>query len=492
MPMATVSRSPPSAPRPAPAARLIVPVCGLLGVCFAGFLYSTDTSAYYRLLTAWMLAPFPHPFIDWEWIPSAVECWRKGVDVYVDNTCYLPVAHGRHNYSPLWLRATFLPSGAEWVMPFGLMFAVLFFVCIGSLPAPRRRRDIGIMLLASLSSLVAFALERANADVALFILITIGVHLWGRGLAWRLSAYTVFAFVGLLKFYPLVLFVMAVRERIGAFLAISIALCVTIAVFIYELGSEMSRATGSIPGGSYFTDMFGAVNLPYGLLRVALAAFKSAHLPGLALLDSIERPVARALLCILIIEAIARAVWLAGRGRLRTGLADMPSHEIGFLVAGAALVCGCFFAGQSVGYRSIFLLLALPGLLRLSQTLPDRASRGVLLATCIAVVFVMWVLTIQFFLFIFGLSDVLSGAGGPIGALHWLAHELAWWWIIGVLLSVLLSFVANSQVWTTVCQVLGLSPSGPGVANPSGVLQALRLACLPIGASRRRDVVNIC
>ena len=492
MPVTAISHCQAPAPRPARTARLIVPACGLLAIYFTGFLYVSDYPSYFRLLTAWMLAPFPHPFIDWEWIPSAVECWHKGVDVYVDNTCYLPVAHGRHNYSPLWLRATFLPYGAEWVMPFGLAYAVLFFVCLGSLPAPRRRRDIGIMLLASMSSLVAFALERANADVLLFILITGGAHLWGGGFARRLSAYAVFVLVGLLKFYPLVLFVMAVRERIGAFLAISVALCATIAVFVYELGGEMVSATGSILGGSYFTDMFGAVNLPYGLLRVVLATVKSAHLPGLALLESIELPVARVLFCLLIVEAVVRAIWLAGRGRLRAGLADMPSYEIGFLIAGAALVCGCFFAGQSVGYRSIFLLLALPGFLRLSQTLPDRSSRTALLATCVAIVFVMWVLTIQFLLFIFGLSDVLSGASGPVGALHWLAHELAWWWIIGVLLSVLLSFVANSQTWFTVCEALGLSLFGPGSTSRSRALQALRLACLPPGRNQRRDMVNIC
>ena len=168
--------------------RFVCTTVGLLALAIASGLYRYDTLAYFRIMTAWMLIPFVHPFIDWEWIPSAVGCWAKGVNVYVDNTCYAPFIHGRHGYSPLWLRATFLATGEAWVIPMGLALGALFLLSLTLLPLPKYRSGLAVMLLATLSSMTAFAVERGNVDLLIFLLVMIGVCLWAGRLPVRLLA----------------------------------------------------------------------------------------------------------------------------------------------------------------------------------------------------------------------------------------------------------------------------------------------------------------
>lgn len=431
-------------------ARLAVPAIsiGLLAVVVA--LYGLNQALYVRLLTVLMQRPGPQPFMDWAWIPSVVECWNLGVNVYVDNTCYTMVPHGRHSYSPLWLRATFLPLGSVWVSPVGIALAVAFLLSLATLPPPRNRRDFMLTLLATLSSLTVFALERANVDVIIFLLALLGVHLWAGGLASRLCGYAVFTFAALLKFYPLVLLILALRERVRVFVPVCLAVVGALAAFVWTYRVELAAIGGNIPRGSYFMDLFGAVNFPFGLgsLGVRAAGWFGPLDEAAATLVSSHAP--RALLAALTAGALAGAAWLAGRRGVRTGLAGLPARESGALVAGAALLCGCFFTGQSLGYRGVFLLLVLPGLLSLSRTLPDRSGRGLMLGTCAAIVFVMWVLVIQTCIVAIGAGVGIDAATSVARLVHWLVHEAAWWSIIAVLLSVLLSFVLNSPLWGAV------------------------------------------
>ena len=73
---------------------------------FAG-LYFWAQPIYEIALTSYGIAPFRFPFLDTDAITAAIECYRRGVDVYIANPCD---ALGRpHVYSPLWLAASVLP-----------------------------------------------------------------------------------------------------------------------------------------------------------------------------------------------------------------------------------------------------------------------------------------------------------------------------------------------------------------------------------------------
>jgi hypothetical protein len=101
------------------------------------------------------------------------------------------------------------------------------------------------------------------------------------------------------------------------------------------------------------------------------------------------------------------------------------------MVIGSAVIAGCFFAGQSIGYRGIFLLLVLPGLLALSRS-TNRGLRALSLGSAIVIVFLMW-------------GECLRQAfDGGFG--FWLLRELGWRWSVSVMLTLVADFLWESPV----------------------------------------------
>ena len=59
---------------------------------------------------------------------------------------------------------------------------------------------------------------------------------------------------------------------------------------------------------------------------------------------------------VLLVALCLRTLWFAaGRSRrqvLQIALAGLPDREKIFLILGSAMIVGCFFAGQSIGYAA--------------------------------------------------------------------------------------------------------------------------------------------
>jgi hypothetical protein len=57
----------------------MIPVIGLTLVALFTILYLNNTYLYNKTISALIAYPPPysHPFIDWEWIPSSIECWHR-------------------------------------------------------------------------------------------------------------------------------------------------------------------------------------------------------------------------------------------------------------------------------------------------------------------------------------------------------------------------------------------------------------------------------
>jgi hypothetical protein len=121
---------------------------------------------------------------------------------------------------------------------------------------------------------------------------------------------------------------------------------------------------------------------------------------------------------------------------------DWGRLENRFLLAGALVVVGCFFAGENIGYRSVFLLLTLPALLPLRRAVTGGTLRAVLPLTIAAVVFLLWEETIRR-RFTSGLRDLGLEAVlvGKAGALFWVGRELVWWCVVSVLAAMISLFV---------------------------------------------------
>ncbi len=408
-----------SAGRSRPRWRLLVPgvVLGLYGVLAALWLCGWHR-AYFHVLRLFAFEPFRFPFLDSHAVLAAVECRRAGIDVYLTNPC--DVLGRPHVYSPLWLRIVPLGIDTSANMAVGIALGMLFVAALVALFRPRRVSDAGLMLLAALSPMSVYALERANSDLVVFVLVVTGCGLLQLPQRWGRAGYALHFLAGLLKYYPLVLLVFCLREQHSrAIAAIAAAGAVLLSLVIGDR-AELLRALANIPHTSYFSDSFAAVNLPFGLATVV----------------GTPAPRALALSLIAVIAGLA-SVWI------RRALAVLDRADLewgGFqadcLIAGSLLLIACFFAAQNVDYRGVYFVLVIPGLVQLraeAATPEARSWLGLLMA---AVVFVAWGEVLR---------RTLNEAAGAIAAeavearlqmLFWLGRELAWWWLIAGLAAV--------------------------------------------------------
>src|SRR5262249_44581977 len=181
----------------------------------------------------------------------------------------------------------------------------------------------------------------------------------------RVAAYAMIAIAGLLKIYPLVLMILTSRERPRVFLWVNgAAATVILATGIY-FHSEIVKMHANLKVDWYhgwaFSDVFGAHLLPDVIARMAA----TMH-PGLAVLGLAKAATFAALFLAMAGLFFRMVHWR----NFRAALARLPEPEKIFLLIGAALIGGCFFAGSSNGYRGIYLPFPLPALLPLPPPQP--------------------------------------------------------------------------------------------------------------------------
>jgi hypothetical protein len=450
-------------PEPPPARFYpLIPAIGFVLLAGMAWLYATGSVFYSRILTAWMFIPWKYPFIDLAAIPTWQRCWQlHGFDVYTSasqTSCdTLPII-----YSPLWLRLTFLPTDPAWTNWMGLLVVSAFLLSLGLLPLSPRPADRALIILATFSAPPVFAMERGNVDLIMFLL-AVGAALCLEGaLPRRILGYGLMLVGGLLKFYPLVLLFLLLRERLRILVAIGLAAtAITVGTAIVFL-DELRRLTPA-PSGAPFHFMWGARNIPTGFPTVMRAFLRAADAPPRMIEVLAGSPWLPAILAAVLLAAtFAIALRLARRPDLRASLAGLSDRTHRFLLIGGILVVGCFFAGQNINYRSIFLLLILPGLLALTQIAANRCLRHIFALATVALLCVLWELTIRLAVAnSFGGSYLLLEDSLPIYTV-WVVKELAWWWLVTVLITILARFAVDSPAWRELRHML----------RPVGVTQA--------------------
>jgi hypothetical protein len=140
--------------------------------------------------------------MDWEFIGAGIKCWNEGINVYITNPCDL--WNRPHNYSPLWLQATFIPTDRAWTMPIGFAFVLAFLISLFWLVKPVNWRELIIFALACMSPMVLYCLERGNVDIIMFMMLVVAGGLSTGPLVSRILSYALILLAGLLKFYPLI------------------------------------------------------------------------------------------------------------------------------------------------------------------------------------------------------------------------------------------------------------------------------------------------
>jgi hypothetical protein len=437
-------------------ARFVIPLAGLTALGLFAFVYVKYPIAYQTAITVIFDLPGPYPFMDWEYTPSAVRCWTQGIDVYTGNTCYKAIHDfWGYNYSPLLLRFKFIRYADGWTNFFGLSIATIFFLSLALLPLPRSATfDFVIMALCALSSVTAFALERGNLDIVMFVMIVIGLSACRTRLPVRLAGYALITVAGLLKFYPMVALIVAVRERPAILATVALAAMAAFGGLVFSYHEELARMTHNfIPGVLFYPLEFSVYELPGGLGVIASKVAMRLFHQDATTAQASGQFVNQSALLLLIVSILAAAIWLGHHSRLQNTLKQLEKREQNFLFAGTAIICGCFFAFENARYRGIFLLLALPGLLVLSHQLPLRWARVALRRTCVAIVFVLWFPFVQGCVraVVTALARIVNlndhGIDRMLRAVMWGCDQLAWSWIVMVLLGAFGVLVFTSEIW---------------------------------------------
>jgi hypothetical protein len=426
--------------KPPPIYRFAATIAGLLVFLGMSCLYAFDQrNLYKQILTLYGIWPFRLPFLDISAWLAVWECARQGIDVTLTNPC--DVLQRGYGSSPLWIAASAIPLSVRDTMVVGWILDLVFLLSLSLLPSPRCLLELILVLAATLSTMVIFALERANPDVLLFVIALATGVLAECRLFIRVLGYFVALVAALLKYYPIMVLVIVFREIVPIFVAISVLILGCLVVFWAEYHIDIARGLPSITWGAYNTDMFAAKNLPFLLGEAAESAADPSGWAPLA-----QCIVAGGLYALLVGSSVTICRRLLISGELRVALASLTRPERLFLVIGSAVIAGCFFAGQSVGYRGVYFLLVMPGLLGISRS-SSRGIRNLSLGTSVVIVLVMWGecfrLELHRALEHFGLPEMLAG---NLKVQFWLLRELGWWWTISVMLTVLADFLWASPI----------------------------------------------
>jgi hypothetical protein len=439
-PMPTPNRSPdrsPTGPLPGWAWRAAVPGAALcafggMAVLWVGGLYRI----YFGLLNSLGVAPFRFPFLDIEAVLAAGQCTRYGIDVHVRNPC--DVLGRIVGQSPLWLTITPHWLGVADTTWVGVLIAVAFLASLVLVMRPRSLTDVTLFALAVFSPATMFALERANADLILFLLILYASAIDSEMPVRRASAYILYLLAGLLKYYPLALLILLVRNSRRAVLLYSGAIFSALLAFAIYYHSSVSASLPNIAAASchgirygpndigplYFGFNFGAKNLPFGM------ACWFGDNPSIA-------SVVVAVLLLVLATATALGIW--GNLRIIEGVeVDWTGNEMRRLALASVLITACFAAGPNNNYREIYFLLVIPGLvrLRLATTDPRLCRRCSCLITVILLL--MWE---QF------IRPRLEDIDGPATWFApWFVYELLWWWLIAALGAIAASYLRRQPL----------------------------------------------
>ena len=418
------------------AARIAPSAAGLVALAVvAGLLLYGNHSAYHHVLTLWGFEPFRYAFVDLDVSSlSAWDCARKGAEGAPPDYC--DVIMRGYTYSPFWLTLDWIPLGPADRVWAGLTLGIAFLISLCALPPAVSLTEIVVRIAAALSTMVAFGIERANLDLLIFLLVLCALALLRRSAIARTLGYCVAVLAGAIKYYPFVLLGLVARERLRLAIPIALASLIALSAFYSIYSSKILGTAPYIAHGSPFGDMFGASNLPFGafLLLRDLGTLPTALIRTLI----VAMALAGGALLLLVIRLIRPQ-------NLSSALGRIDEERRLALLAGALLLVGCFFAGQNVGYRGIFLLLLIPGLSALAR---DKDAGTVATTSRLAMVIVpilMWSEAIRWWVHLVFTAGPVEGAPNtapilrqPWDIFAWFAREAAWWVLIILLMTIII------------------------------------------------------
>jgi len=397
------------------------------------FSWSHYPEIYFRSMLSLGVFAWKSPFLDAIAVLSWSDCHHAGINVLLSNPCD-PLDRPL-GYSPVLLDLPLYWLGVRNAIPVGIGLDFAFLITLPFTLRPAAPRAFLIATMACFSPSVVYALERGNLDVFCFILIAGSTLCATKGRAPRLVSYWFYLAVGLLKFYPLVLLGLIVRERPRFALTFGFGAITILIALGAHYWSVLMRTLPPVAHGTmailttshYLAQMFGGLLLPFGVADF----FRLPHTVGVIMF-----------VALLIVTALG-AVSLARRFKPELSVADWDRPNCLLLVVGAVLIVGCFVAGPSLDYRAIFLLLVIPGLLELQSRTRNRGVSLVGHYAVYAVLLCLWQQFIEISLIRFGIIDpnLMSGL------IFLLVREMVWWGLVCILTALIGIYVLQTLLW---------------------------------------------
>ena len=344
-----------------------------------------------------------------------------------------------YNYSPFWMTIDWVPLGRADRVAAGVTLGVAFMVSLTALPPPLARTETALRFAAALSTMVVFAIERANPDLAIFILVILMLSLLRRSLIARVLGYCIVFLLGVIKYYPFILLGLLAQERFRVGIPIVLASVVGLVLFWDIYAAQILEGLPNIAHGSPFGDMFGAKNFPIGMALIV------QHITG-------SWRVAAGAAVVTIILLVAVICWemvvFLPQINIAAALHRLDKSRRLALLTGALLLSGCFFAGQSVGYRGIFLLLVLPGLFALGRDCAAGPMASIARSAALSIPFLMWTEAIRTWVHIIATEEfppprVIMAFGQPLDFLAWCGREIVWWLLVVFMVIIILGFLSG-------------------------------------------------
>jgi len=296
-------------------------------------------------------------------ILSSLDGHRRGLDLSAG-----PVAgFARNNYSHWWFWLEVTGLTRRDYLWLGLLVSGVGLVAGWWIARPRTAAELGWTLAVFCSAPVFLGLNRANVDLLLFALLSLGVPaLLSRHRFCRITgAAALIALATGLKYYPVAALPLLLATRPGHDRRLAVGCGVILLGFtVWSVGPDLVRYTGVVVSEAFY--VFGVplaahrLGLPGGLgLGVAIAWLAGAGL------------------------------WLARRPALRAWSGpEHPAADYLHFILGALILTGCFLVTVNYAYRWIFALGMIPFLCRAAEERP--ALRRLAVVTRALLVIQLW------------------------------------------------------------------------------------------------------
>jgi hypothetical protein len=307
--------------------RSLRPVALLVGLTLAGWMAG---ALWPQLLVMLGIYDYGRYYLDSYAVLAALDALRAGADPHAANP--LDALMRNHVYSDWWLALRWLGLTREHNFLVGTVWAGAFAVTAWTTARPRNWSEAGWLAALLLSPPVLLAVNRANNDLVIFVVLA------GCGVAatasfwWRqLFAVACLALATGLKYFPApaalaFLWVRPVRRMP----AVLLAALLLVALALASVWTELDRGRFTVGSGVH---VMGA---PLWWRDLGWKDAESA-LPG-----------------VIVLAAGAAVLAL---GRLTAGLASRGEPRERFRAAlGAMVVLTCFAVGVNFSYRWIFII----------------------------------------------------------------------------------------------------------------------------------------